>query len=233
VFEQAEGGTLFLDEIGELPLSLQARLLRVLESGQVRRVGAESERRVDVRVVCATHRDLRAMALSGSFRLDLYFRIARVVLEVPPLRVRPEDTRALAQHLLAELEPLCGKRELATDALGLLLDYPWPGNVRELRNVLSAAAALGAAPSIERHDIARVLERLGGQGASARPSADALREAVAQHGGNLTAAARALGVARSTLRDRLRQAGPEAGAEVGPGQVEPSPPRAFGALRTK
>jgi DNA-binding NtrC family response regulator len=204
VFEQAEGGTLFLDEIGELPLALQARLLRVLESGEVRRVGGESARRVDVRIVCATHRDLRAMVCEGTFRQDLYFRIARVVLEVPPLRARQDDLSALARHVLRELEQVIGVRELAEPAMARLRGYPWPGNVRELRNVLSAAAALGCSPRIDALDIDRAIDRLGGHGGP-RVDTDALRRTVEQHGGNLSAAARALGIARSTLRDRLRQ----------------------------
>jgi DNA-binding NtrC family response regulator len=205
VFEQAEGGTLFLDEIGELPLALQARLLRVLETGEVRRVGGESARRVDVRVVCATHRDLRAMVAAGEFRQDLYFRIARIVLELPPLRARPDDLHALVRHVLRELEPILGGRELTEPAMALLRAYPWPGNVRELRNVLSAAAALGCATRIDRPDLERILDRLGGHGGT-RATADTLRETIEQHGGNLSAAARALGLARSTLRDRLKLA---------------------------
>jgi DNA-binding NtrC family response regulator len=203
VFEQADGGTLFLDEIGELPVALQARLLRVLESGEVRRVGSESARQVDVRVVCATHRDLRAMVHEGRFRQDLYFRIARIVLEVPPLRARLDDIGALTQHVLRELAPIVGGCELTESAMALLRTYPWPGNVRELRNVLSAAAALGCSPQIDRADVERALERVGAQGGP-RVTADTLRQAVEHHGGNLSAAARAMGVARSTLRDRLK-----------------------------
>jgi DNA-binding NtrC family response regulator len=208
VFEQADGGTLFLDEIGELPLALQARLLRVLETGEVQRVGGEGARRMDVRVVCATHRNLRAMVAEGSFRQDLYFRIARLVLQVPPLRERPGDVKALAQHFLRELVPLLGPRELSPEALTRLCAYPWPGNVRELRNVLSAAAVVSSAQCIGVAELEGALARLGGNGdARSQPTLDALQQAVAQHDGNLSAAARALGMARSTLRDRLRQLG--------------------------
>ena len=203
VFEQADGGTLFLDEIGELPLALQARLLRVLESGEVRRVGAESARKVDVRVVCATHRDLRAMVIEGTFRQDLYFRIARIVLEVPPLRTRTEDMRLLADHFLRELSPVVGPKQLTDPAFARLRSHFWPGNVRELRNVLSAAAFASASQRIERADLERVIERLGGAGARG-PTADGLREALEQHNGNVSAAARALGMSRTTLRDRLK-----------------------------
>ncbi|MFI5305844.1 MAG: sigma 54-interacting transcriptional regulator [Polyangiales bacterium] len=205
VFEQAEGGTLFLDEIGELPLPLQARLLRVLETGEVRRVGGESARKLEVRVVCATHRDLREMVADGRFRQDLYFRIARIVLTVPPLRHRPEDLLALSRHFLGELEPWVGRRALTPEAEALLRVYPWPGNVRELRNVLCAAAVASPTSSVEAQAIEQAIARLGGAGLSrAQASTDGLRQVVEQYGGNLAAAARALGIARTTLRDRLR-----------------------------
>jgi transcriptional regulator with AAA-type ATPase domain len=204
VFEQADGGTLFLDEIGELPLSMQARLLRVLECGEVRRVGAEGARSVNVRLVCATHRDLRALAANGGFRADLYFRIARSVIELPPLRARREDIGPISEHVLAGLAPKLGPKSLCREALERLSGYSWPGNVRELRNVVSAAAAAAGGPTIERDDIERSLARL-----SARPTdvlcERAVQEAIEQHGGNVSAAARALGVARSTLRDRARK----------------------------
>ena len=204
VFEQADGGTLFLDEIGELPLALQSRLLRVLDSGELRRVGAESPRAVDVRLVCATHRDLRARVADGSFREDLYYRIARVVLEVPPLRARPEDVRAIASCVLAELEPELGARVLSADALARLAAHPWPGNVRELRNVLSSAALAASRGGIEAADVERALLQLGALSAAARISDESVRLAVDRHAGNLAAAARTLGLARSTLRDRMK-----------------------------
>jgi two-component system NtrC family response regulator len=205
VFEQAHKGTLFLDEIGELPLDLQARLLRVIETGEVRRVGAEAAIRVDVRLLCATHRDLRAMVCEGAFRQDLYYRIARLVIEVPSLRKRPEDVRALAKHFLAQISVELGARELSSEAMSLLVAYAWPGNARELRNVLCAAAAAAGA-RIEISDVEHALARVSGPGASRRMSDEALRRAVDEHRGNLTAAARSLGIPRSTLRDRLKSA---------------------------
>ena len=207
VFEQADGGTLFLDEIGELPLSLQSRLLRVLDSGEIRRVGAEGARAVDVRLVCATHRDVRAMAVDGRFREDLYYRIARLVLEVPPLRARPDDVLAIARRVLLELEPDLGARSLAPAALVRLSAHPWPGNVRELRNVLSSAALAASASVIEPAEIECALQRVGALSSAARLSDDSVQRALERNGGNLSAAARALGMPRSTLRDRLKPAG--------------------------
>jgi DNA-binding NtrC family response regulator len=205
VFEQADGGTLFLDEIGELPLALQSRLLRVLDSGEIRRVGAESSRAVDVRLVCATHRDVRALAADGRFREDLYHRIARAVIEVPPLRARPEDVHAIAQRVLRELEPDLGPRNLAPAALARLSAHYWPGNVRELRNVLSSAALASGPGAIEVTEIECALQRVGALAATARISEDSVQQAVARNAGNLAAAARSLGIARSTLRDRVKR----------------------------
>jgi two-component system response regulator GlrR len=204
VFEQADGGTLFLDEIGELPLALQARLLRVLECGEVRRVGAESPRRVNVRLVCATHRDLRAMAAENRFRADLYFRIARSVIELPPLRARLEDVGPIAEHVLHGLAPLLGQKALSQQALDRLRGYAWPGNVRELRNVVSAAAASTLSTTIERIDVECALTRLGAREVAL--SQETIVDTLQQHGGNISAAARSLGVPRTTLRDRLRKA---------------------------
>jgi transcriptional regulator with AAA-type ATPase domain/pSer/pThr/pTyr-binding forkhead associated (FHA) protein len=203
VFEQADGGTLFLDEIGELPMALQARLLRVLESGDVRRLGAESARRVNVRLVCATHRDLRAMAADGRFRADLYFRIARSVIELPALRARLEDVAPIAEHVLRGLAPMLGSKALSVEAADRLRGYSWPGNVRELRNVVSAAAASTLGAAIERSDVECALARLGAQDVPV--SDETLVDALQHHNGNLSAAARALGVPRTTLRDRLRK----------------------------
>jgi Sigma-54 interaction domain/FHA domain/Bacterial regulatory protein, Fis family len=203
VFEQASGGTLFLDEIAELPLDLQARLLRVLEAGEIRRVGAERTLAVDVRLVCATHRDLRAMVAEGLFRKDLYYRIARLVLQLPALRARPEDVGALARHFLEQICAELGPRELSAEALRRLQAHDWPGNARELRNVLCAAAA-NSGGCIEVADVERALVRLGDRLLSRVPPGETCRLTVAQYGGNKAAAARALGIPRSTLRDRLR-----------------------------
>jgi len=203
VFEQADGGTLFLDEVGELPLDQQARLLRVLESGELRRVGSERTRHVDVRLVCATHRDLRGMVADAEFRRDLYYRLARVVIDVPPLRARAQDVAALARHFLRQIAADVGERELSEDALVQLLAYPWPGNARELRNVLCSAAAATPGSQLERADVLRALQRVGAPEALVTPDPNNLREVVDYYAGNLSAAARSLGMPRSTLRDRL------------------------------
>jgi transcriptional regulator with AAA-type ATPase domain len=201
-FEQAHGGTLFLDEVAELPQDLQTRLLRVLETWQVRRVGSEAARRIDVRLVCATHRDLRAMVHEGRFRSDLYYRIHRLVIEVPPLRARPDDIAPLAYHFLRLMEPEVGERRLEAQVLERLCRHPWPGNVRELRNVLELAAVGCDGALIDLPAVDRSLRRTS-EPSAFRPTADLLREALEQYGGNMSAAARALGIPRSTLRDRL------------------------------
>ena len=140
LFEAAHRGTLFLDEIGDLPLALQAGLLRVLQEGKVRRVGGTQDVDVDVRIVAATHRDLLAMSDAGSFRLDLYHRLAEYRVQLPPLRERGRDVVTIARHLLAHDFAGATPLRLCRDAEDLLASYPWPGNIRELRNVLSQVA---------------------------------------------------------------------------------------------
>jgi len=140
-FEEASGGTLVLDEIGELPLDLQPKLLRVLETGRLRRVGGQGEIAVNVRVVALTLRDLRRDADRGLFRLDLYHRLAGCELRLPALRERPGDVALLAEHFLAEASAEFGARALTPEATARLLSHDWPGNARELRNTLRRAAA--------------------------------------------------------------------------------------------
>jgi DNA-binding NtrC family response regulator len=205
VFEQAQGGTLFLDEIGELPLDLQTRLLRVLETWQVRRVGAERAIDVDVRVVCATHRNLLRMVAEGTFRQDLYFRLAQLVIRVPRLAERTDDIDALATHFLVALAPEVGLRKLSAEGRAVLLAHHWPGNVRELRNVLRSACAAGAGVWLEAADIRDAIARISGYSASANLDNVDIEKAVRLHRGNLAAASRALDIPRSTLRDRLKR----------------------------
>ncbi|HET6720909.1 MAG TPA: sigma-54 dependent transcriptional regulator [Rhodocyclaceae bacterium] len=143
VFEQAHGGTLFLDEIGEMPLSMQVKLLRVLQERKVVRVGGESAIPVDLLLVCATHRDLKKLAGEGHFREDLYYRINVLQIKVPPLRERPEDIPWFAEQFLAEISARSGEaRRLHPAAEAALLAYPWPGNVRELQHAIERAAIL-------------------------------------------------------------------------------------------
>jgi DNA-binding NtrC family response regulator len=149
-FERASGGTLFLDEIGELPPPLQATLLGVLERRRFRRLGGTKDISVDVRVVSATHRDLRAEVNAGTFRLDLYYRLAVVTVRVPPLRERPDDIPLLVEHFLREAGHDGPIEELVSpQAMQGLLQHHWPGNVRELRNLLEATMAMGETPSID------------------------------------------------------------------------------------
>lgn len=156
-FVTADGGTVFLDEIGDMPSDMQSKLLRVLQDGEVRPVGASKARKVDVRIVAASHRDLAAMVADGRFREDLLFRLNVITLEVPPLRERKPDLPHLAAFLLGRIADEQGgtPRELTADALAALAEREWPGNVRELENVLRRASALAppGAP-LDRSDLA-------------------------------------------------------------------------------
>lgn len=152
-FELANRGTVFLDEIGELPLELQPKLLRVLERREVQRLGASAPTSIDVRIVCATHRDLASMVGEGTFREDLFFRLAEMVITLPPLRDRPDDVPLLAQVVLDELAEDGGPRvEIDPSCMDALRNHDWPGNVRQLRNVLRRAAVMsedGAIHAVE------------------------------------------------------------------------------------
>jgi transcriptional regulator with GAF, ATPase, and Fis domain len=140
--EAAHGGTLFLDEIGEMPIGLQAKMLRFLENGEIQRVGDNETVRVDVRVVAATHQPLEERAISGDFRLDLYHRLAVFPIDIPPLRERLADIPALSEHFLALMGRVSPRKTLSAQALGKLYGHDWPGNVRELGHVLERASIL-------------------------------------------------------------------------------------------
>ena len=152
ILEQAEGGTLFLDEIGELEMNLQAKLLRVLEEGVFRRVGGLKEIPLDVRVIAASNRDLKAESEARRFRLDLYYRLAILQIDVPPLRERGEDVILLAEHFIEQFSEQFRKpaRNLTEDVAGIFRRYSWPGNVRELRNVIERAMILEEGPKITK-----------------------------------------------------------------------------------
>jgi transcriptional regulator with GAF, ATPase, and Fis domain len=152
--EAAHGGTLFLDEIGEMPIALQAKILRFLESGELQRVGDNDTLRVDVRVIAATHQQLEKRAAEGSFRLDLYHRLAVFPIDVPPLRERKEDIALLCEHFLALMGKSSPRKSLSDAALDKLIVHDWPGNVRELAHVLERASILADdSPSIRAEDI--------------------------------------------------------------------------------
>jgi two-component system response regulator HydG len=222
-FELADGGTLFLDEIGELSAGAQAKLLRVLEQGEFSRVGESLLRRVDVRVIAATNRDLEAEVRAKRFRQDLYYRLNVLRIALPPLCERGSDVGLLLDHFLAAAARRLGKPrlELEPAARQKLLGYLWPGNVRELRNLVERLAILSAAGKIALGDLPpEVSGAASGSGAAgAAPAAagaarkldELVREhilaAVAAAGGNKTKAAELLGIDRSTLYARLKEYG--------------------------
>ncbi|MES2645009.1 MAG: sigma 54-interacting transcriptional regulator [Myxococcota bacterium] len=212
-FQRADAGTLFLDEVGELPEEAQSKLLRSLESGEVRRVGGSEPTFPDVRVIAATNRSLMEDAKTGSFRSDLYFRLAVLAVRLPPLRERPEDIPVVAETLARRISP---EITLSPDAHEALRSYPWPGNAREMRNVLTRAFVLYG-PAIDAASLVfNPLERDSGtaavwtnrnaiEEAEREVVVDALRKA----NGNRSQAARMLGVARSSLLYKLRRWGLE------------------------
>jgi DNA-binding NtrC family response regulator len=215
LFEVASGGTIFLDEIGELPLQMQAKLLRVLETGDIRRVGDNQTLHVDVRVVCATHRDLEGMVAQGTFREDLMFRINTFEVHVPSLRQRIEDIEPLAVHLLRRYRAdATAENSFTPAAIRQLTSHTWPGNVRELANVIKHAAILSDSLPIDDVDLpqhfAKRSLRKEIQDGSPRTLREvetmAIEQALQRHGGNKPAAAEELGVSLKTLYNRLNAA---------------------------
>ena len=222
LLDLADGGTLFLDEIGEMTTPLQAKLLRVLETRTFRRVGGHADITVDVRIVAATHRDLKRLVAEGRFREDLYFRLNVVPIGMPPLRSRPEDIRLLAGTFITGVSRELGRptARLHPDALRAMLDYAWPGNVRELKNVIERVLLLEAEDEIRFEHLPAELtgKARGGlepaeveafpQG-SVRPLAELERMAIVHAlkvcDGNKTRAAQQLGISRQTLRTKLKE----------------------------
>jgi transcriptional regulator with PAS, ATPase and Fis domain len=228
LFEAAEGGFIFLDEIGDLELALQGKLLRAIEERTVRRVGGIRDRKIDVRILAATNRDIERESEAGQFRKDLYFRLAVILLRLPPLRDRGDDVLILAQHYLRLFSGKYGKpaRRLTAGAEQQLQQYPWPGNVRELSHVIERAVLwsreetvgvdhlsltmpgdspmrTGTGPAVPRSDQSSDQMDLGTLERSMLERA--LREAA----GNQTKAAQRLGISRDTLRYRLKKYGIE------------------------
>ncbi len=228
LFEAADGGFLFLDEVGDIELSLQGKLLRAIEEGVIRRVGGLRDRRVDVNIVAATHRDLESEVQAGRFRKDLYYRLAVITIDLPPLRQRGEDILILANHYLEKFNAKYTKavRGLDDRAARILLDYPWPGNVRELSHVIERAVlwsqgdrlaeeqlALATSPQAptttsQPPAVAPVQGSLPPEGIALADWERALIEqALEEYGGNQTKAAKRLGLTRDTLRYRLKKYG--------------------------
>ena len=219
LFEEAHGGTLFLDEVGEMPAALQVKLLRVLQSGEFRRLGATQALTTDVRVLAATNRDLVEMVRQGRFRDDLFYRLNVIRVVVPPLRERREDIPALAEHFLARSAGKLNRElRLSAEAVERLLRYPWPGNVRELENAIERAAILARGATVSPDDLPpHVAAGLELGPSPALPRQITLAEAERIHilqtlerfGGNHSSAAEALGIGRTTLWRKLKEYGIE------------------------
>ncbi len=217
LFELADGGTLFLDEVAEIPRPFQAKFLRVLESGEFRRMGGIELLRADVRIISATNQDLLEMSERGQYRLDLYYRIAGLDVELPPLRARKSDIPLLAQWLMQQLNRSGQARHrLSEEALERLMDYGYPGNVRELRNLLMKAAALSPYGSIEAEHIVfpgwpgapRAPQAVPAGGATLEElTRRHLQDLLARHGGNRRLAAAELGVSERTLYRKIGKFG--------------------------
>ena len=228
LFEQAEGGTLLLDEIGELELSLQAKLLRVLEEGAFRRVGGLKDIPLDVRVLAASNRDLKAESEVGRFRLDLYYRLSIIQIDIPPLRERGDDVLLLSQHYIDTIGAKLRRRKitgLSPETTAVFRKYDWPGNVRELRNVIERALILEDADQITTEYLPGSLLMSSRHGQSSLATTDGsplfvlptegisleeaelsfVRQAIQRSGGNQTRAAELLGISRDQLRYRLKK----------------------------
>ncbi len=218
-FEIAHGGTLFLDEIGELPLPLQPKLLRVLEQKEIKRVGGNETIPVDVRIIAATNRNLRDDMAKKLFRDDLYFRIGAIALAVPPLRARPEDIPVIARHFLEDLSTSTGRPcpRLTDASLAVLLSHAWPGNVRELRNAIQRAVVMSDNQEIQADDFGflRAAEIPPDAAPPDDPGLSRWEQAergnilaeLARHSWNKTKTARELGIAKSTLFEKLKKFG--------------------------
>jgi DNA-binding NtrC family response regulator len=222
-FEQADSGTVFLDEIGDVPATIQVKLLRVLQEREFERLGSNVTRHIDVRVVAATNQDLRAALEQGTFREDLYYRLNVVPLNIPPLRERKEDIPFLANHFIRKLAPDSGSRvEKITDAaMAKLMSYHWPGNVRELENVIERSLVMATGTELDAPDIRLEMAPRSRVQTDEHPfvpegmsldtyEQEIIKEALRRADGNKSQAARMLGLTRNALRYRLTQMGMEA-----------------------
>lgn len=224
-FEQAEGGTLFLDEIGDMPVAMQAKLLRVLEEGEVERVGSDKPVKVNVRVVVATHRNLEQLVEQNTFRRDLFHRIYVFPLVLPPLRERPEDFAELVSHFARQVAAQNGwrEKEFSNEAIAALQHYAWPGNVRELRNVVERLVLLAEGEKVSAEDVQLALPASQGTGSAGVSGSTASNGTLAErseafekqvllaelrrHNFHMTNVARALGLERSHLYKKCQQLG--------------------------
>ncbi len=209
--EQAAGGTLFLDEIGDVPLTLQVKLLRFLQERVIERVGGRKAIPVDTRIVCATHQDVDAMVAAGRFREDLYYRLAEIVVRIPSLAERSGDAALLARHFLAKYAKTmnAGVTGLAPDARAAIDGWSWPGNVRELENrikraVIMADGKLITAADLDLGGTADTADGLNLRAAREVADRKAIRRALSRAGGNISSASRLLGISRPTLYDLLK-----------------------------
>lgn len=210
--EQAAGGTLFLDEVGDIPLALQVKLLRFLQQRTIERIGGRQEIAVDTRIVCATHQDLEAMIAAGTFREDLFYRLAEIVIRIPPLAERPGDAALLAKAFLHRFagEMNSQVKGFASDALAAIDGWRWPGNVRELENRVKRAVIMAEGKMVHAEDLDLGVdsdEPVALNLKSAREASDRrlIRHALARSDGNISNTARLLGVSRPTLYDLLKQ----------------------------
>jgi transcriptional regulator with PAS, ATPase and Fis domain len=219
LFEYANGGTVFLDEVGEMSLAMQAKLLRFIQYREIQRVGSPEVKRVEVRLIAATNRELRSEVLAGRFREDLYYRLSTIQVRVPPLKERPEDIPLLVQYFLKRSNAAYGNnlQGLTRRGQAALLRYPWPGNVRELENVVSGGALLASGEFVDLGDLPEQLTSAA-SAEGARPRSDSwqpetLEEVHARHirrmlehcGGNRVRAAELLGIGRTSLYRFLKQ----------------------------
>jgi DNA-binding NtrC family response regulator len=214
LLEAAQGGTLFLDEIGDMPVDLQAKLLRALQEREVKPVGSTERRHINVRVIAATNRDLDAAIRNGTFRQDLYFRLNVMQIKLPPLRERKSDIPLLVTYFLEKFsEPNQAPRTLSEDAMRRLLAYDWPGNVRELENAIARAVAIGSDPVVRVGDLPTRLHYPNGDRVPEKDEVLPIEElerrailhALRETGGDKLAAARMLGIGKTTLYRKLKQ----------------------------